>query len=93
MDLTSLIIQLISGAIGGNAAKSAKDTGLGTLGNTIAGARRRCRRPDFLRYSGLGGTGGIGPRYRHDCPGFSDGRLSGGVTALVIGYLKAKFAA
>ena len=38
MDITSLIIQLISGAVGGNAANSAKDTGLGPLGNTIAGA-------------------------------------------------------
>ena len=38
MNLTALIIQLISGAIGGQAANAAKDTGLGTLGNTIAGA-------------------------------------------------------
>ena len=39
MDLTSLIIQVISGAIGGNAAgTAAKDMSLGPLGNTIAGA-------------------------------------------------------
>jgi uncharacterized membrane protein YeaQ/YmgE (transglycosylase-associated protein family) len=38
MDLTSLIIQLIAGAIGGNAAGAAmKDKSLGTLGNSIAG--------------------------------------------------------
>lgn len=38
MDITSLIIQLIAGAIGGNAAGAAmKDKSLGTLGNTIAG--------------------------------------------------------
>ena len=39
MDVTSLIIQLISGAIGGNAAGAAsKDVSLGPLGNTIVGA-------------------------------------------------------
>jgi uncharacterized membrane protein YeaQ/YmgE (transglycosylase-associated protein family) len=38
MDTTSLIIDLISGAVGGNAAGAAMpDKSLGTLGNTIAG--------------------------------------------------------
>ena len=38
MDITSLIIQLVIGAIGGNAAgKVMPDKSLGTLGNTIAG--------------------------------------------------------
>jgi uncharacterized membrane protein YeaQ/YmgE (transglycosylase-associated protein family) len=38
MDITSLIIQLITGAIGGNAAGAVmKDKSLGTLGNSIAG--------------------------------------------------------
>lgn len=36
--MEQLIIQLISGAVGGNAAGAAmKDLSLGTLGNTIAG--------------------------------------------------------
>ena len=39
MDIISLLIQLIVGAIGGNAAgKAMPDKSLGTLGNTIAGA-------------------------------------------------------
>jgi len=38
MDTTSLIINLISGAIGGNAAGAAMpDKSLGTLGNSLAG--------------------------------------------------------
>jgi uncharacterized membrane protein YeaQ/YmgE (transglycosylase-associated protein family) len=38
MDITSLIIQLVIGAIGGNAAGAVmKNQSLGTLGNTIAG--------------------------------------------------------
>jgi len=37
--IINLIIQLIAGAIGGNAVGAAsKDVNLGTLGNTIAGA-------------------------------------------------------
>ena len=39
MDITSLLIQLIIGAVGSNAAgKAVPDKSLGTLGNTIAGA-------------------------------------------------------
>ena len=39
MDITSLLIQLIIGAVGGNAAgKAVPDKSLGTAGNTIAGA-------------------------------------------------------
>ena len=38
MDITQLIIQLVAGAIGGNAAGAVmKDKSLGTIGNTIAG--------------------------------------------------------
>ena len=38
MDWTSLITQLVIGAIGGNAAGAVlKDQSLGTLGNTISG--------------------------------------------------------
>ena len=45
MDITSLIVQLLGGAAGGNAVgKGAPNVDLGPLGNTIAGA--------------LGGVGG-----------------------------------
>jgi uncharacterized membrane protein YeaQ/YmgE (transglycosylase-associated protein family) len=38
MNIASLIIQLISGAVGGNVAGAAmKESSLGTLGNSIAG--------------------------------------------------------
>jgi uncharacterized membrane protein YeaQ/YmgE (transglycosylase-associated protein family) len=38
MDIISLIVNLISGAIGGNLAASAlKDQSLGTFGNSVAG--------------------------------------------------------
>ncbi|MBM3520354.1 MAG: hypothetical protein FJX63_06260 [Alphaproteobacteria bacterium] len=39
MDIVSLIIQIIAGAVGGNAAGAAlKQKSLGTAGNSIAGA-------------------------------------------------------
>lgn len=38
MDLTSLLVQVIGGAVGGNVAGAAmKDKSLGTVGNSIAG--------------------------------------------------------
>ena len=38
MDMTSLIVNLISGAVGGNAAGAAiPDKSLGTLGNSLGG--------------------------------------------------------
>jgi len=47
MNIVSLIIQLISGAVGGNVAGAAmKENSLGTLGNSIAG----------IIGGGLGGT-------------------------------------
>jgi uncharacterized membrane protein YeaQ/YmgE (transglycosylase-associated protein family) len=47
MNIISLIIQLISGAVGGNVAGAAmKESSLGTLGNSIAG----------IVGGGLGGT-------------------------------------
>ena len=39
MDFTSLIVQAVAGAVGGNAGGAvAKTSSLGTIGNTVAGA-------------------------------------------------------
>ena len=47
MDITSLIVEAVSGAVGGNVAGAAmKDKSLGTIGNSIAG----------IVGGGLGGT-------------------------------------
>lgn len=95
MDITSLIIQLISGALGGNAANSAKDTGLGPVGNTIAGALGGGVGGQILNaVLGLGGTAAAsGLDIGTIISAFATGGISGGLTALVIGYLKTKFAA
>jgi hypothetical protein len=96
MDITSLIIQLISGALGGNAAGSVtKDTGLGTLGNTIAGALGGGVGGQIL--NSLLGIGGAAATSGLDVgtivSAFLTGGVSGGLTALVVGFLKSKLAA
>lgn len=95
MDLTSLMIQLISGAIGGNAAGAAsKDMSLGPVGNTIAGALGGGVGGQILNsVLGLGGAAAAsGLDIGTIVQGFLTGGISGGVTALVIGAIKAKMA-
>ncbi|HWK38263.1 MAG TPA: hypothetical protein VNR88_05045 [Hyphomicrobium sp.] len=91
MDISSLVIQLISGAIGGNAAATyTKDTGLGTLGNTIAGALGGGLGGQVLHaLLGLGGTAAAsGLDLGTVVSAFATGGISGGLTALLLGYLK-----
>jgi hypothetical protein len=95
MSLTALIIQLISGAIGGNAVGSvAKDMSLGPLGNTIAGALGGGVGGQIL--SSILGLGGAAAASGLDIgslvSGFATGGVSGAVTALVAGLVKSKFA-
>jgi hypothetical protein len=96
MDVTSLIIQLISGAIGGNAAGAAsKDISLGPLGNTIVGALGGGVGGQILNtVLGLGGAAAVsGLDINTIVSGFLTGGVSGGLTALVIGFLKSRLAA
>lgn len=96
MNLTSLIIQLISGAIGGNAAGAyAKDMSLGPLGNTIAGALGGGVGGQILNsVLGLGGAAAAsGLDIGTIVSGFLTGGVSGGVVALIAGLIKSKMAA
>jgi hypothetical protein len=95
MHLTAVIIQLISGAIGGNAAGSlSRDTSLGPLGNSIAGALGGGIGGQILNaVLGLGGTAAVsGLDLGSIVSGFATGGISGGITAIIIGFLKAKMA-
>jgi hypothetical protein len=95
MNLTALIIQLIAGALGGNAAGSvSKDVNLGPLGNSIAGALGGGIGGQILTsIFGLGGAAATsGLDIGSIVSAFLTGGLSGGLTALVIGFLKAKMA-
>src|SRR5262249_59734761 len=95
MNLTALIIQLIAGALGGNAAGSvAKDVNLGPLGNSLAGAIGGGLGGQILSaILGLGGTAAAsGMDMGSIVSAFLTGGVSGGATALIVGFLKAKLA-
>jgi hypothetical protein len=70
--IVTLIIQIIAGAVGGNAAGAAmKDFNLGTVGNTIAGA--------------IGGGGG-GLVLAHLIPALASGNMDiGSIVGQVVG--------
>ncbi|WP_334146864.1 hypothetical protein [Hyphomicrobium sp.] len=93
MDLTQLLIQAASGAIGGNAAAAVtKNDSLGTLGNTIAGALGGGIVGQLLgSLLGLGGAAATsGLDVNAVVNGFATGGVGGAVTALVLGIIKLK---
>jgi hypothetical protein len=95
MNFTALIIQLIAGALGGNAAGNiSKDINLGPLGNSIAGALGGGVGGQILNaILGLNGTDATaGMDIGTIVSAFMTGGVSGGVTALIIGFLRAKLA-
>jgi len=94
MDLTALIIQAVSGAIGGNAVGAAsKKISLGPLGNTIAGAIGGGVGGQILTsLLGAGGAAAAGLDVGAIVAGFASGGVSGALTAAVIGFIKTKMA-
>jgi hypothetical protein len=93
MDIASLLIQLASGALGGNAAGAyAKDTGMSTAGNTIAGALGGGIGGQIIHaLLGVGGTAAAsGLDIGTIVSAFASGGIMGGLTALAIGFLKSK---
>src|SRR5262245_33427515 len=93
MSMTALIIQLIAGALGGHAAGNfRKDTNLGPMGNTIAGALGGGVVGQLLSaILGLSGTvAASGIDVGSIVSAAATGGIGGGLTALVVGILKAK---
>ena len=95
MDVTILLIHLISGALGGNAAAAvSKNDTLGTLGNTLAGAIGGAVGGHILTpLLGMGtavATSGldIGTLVT----AILTGGVSGGILAFVLALLKSKLA-
>lgn len=93
MDL-GLIIQLISGAIGGNlAGTQLKEKSLGTAGNSLAGLVGGGLGGQILTAVlglGAGGAGGldIGALVSQ----FAGGGVSGALLTVIVALIKAKFA-
>ena len=82
-----LIIQLVSGAVGGNIAGSLlKNSSLGTLWNSVAGILGGGLGGSLLGMIGLGTDGGM------DLSGIlgsvAGGGVGGGVVMAIIGFIK-----
>jgi hypothetical protein len=85
--MNELLIQLISGAVGGNAAGAAlKEKGLGALGNTITG---------LLGGAGIGQLlASLAPQLLESLAGQIGGAgVGGAVVTAIIGIIKSKMAA
>jgi uncharacterized membrane protein YeaQ/YmgE (transglycosylase-associated protein family) len=94
MDITSLLIEAVSGAVGGNVAGAAmKENSLGTVGNSIAG----------LVGGGLGGTilqavmgtaaTGGSLDLQSILTNVAGGGVGGAILMAIIGIIKSKMAA
>ena len=88
MNLTTLIVQLIAGALGGYAAGSfSKDMSLGTIGNSVVGALGGGVGGQILiAMLGLSGSVQI-------VSALATGGVSGGLAALLVGFLKSRISA
>jgi len=92
MDIVSLIIQLLSGAAGGNVAGALlKNFSLGTLGNSIAGIIGGGLGGQLLGPL-LGAAGGGGLDLGAIIGQIASGGVGGGVLMIIVGILKSMLA-
>jgi uncharacterized membrane protein YeaQ/YmgE (transglycosylase-associated protein family) len=93
MDITSLIISLISGAVGGNVAGAAlKDQSLGTLGNSLAGILGGGVGSVILQALGVLAAGGGVLDLGTIRGNIASGGVGGGLLMVIIGLLKGALA-
>lgn len=94
MDITTLIIQLVGGAIGGNGAGAAlKNLSLGTTGNSIVGIIGGLLGGQLLPMLGLGGgeaAGGLD--IASIVTNLVGGGVGGGVLLAIVGAVKKAMA-
>lgn len=92
MDITTIIIQLIAGAVGGNVGGALfKNLSLGTTGNSIAGIIGGPLGGAVLGALGLGGgaaAGGLGSILS----GVGGGGVGGVILMLIVGFIKKAMA-
>ena len=92
MDLLPLIIQLASGAIGGNVAGGLmKENSLGTLGNSIAGIVGGGLGGQILGMLGLAASSG-GMDIASIIGSIASGGVGGGVLMAIIGLIRKAMA-
>jgi hypothetical protein len=97
MNIISLIIEAISGAVGGNVAGAAmKENSLGTLGNSVAGIVGGGLGGTIL-HAVMGGTaaaaGGGGMDLSSILTNVAGGGVGGAILMAIVGIIKNKMAA
>jgi hypothetical protein len=98
MNITSLIIQLISGAVGGNAAGSLlKQFSLGPVGNSLLGLVGGGLGGQLIHMLGAGGAASVAGASSGMDIGSIVGNLAGGgvggaILTIVVGLIKSKLA-
>jgi hypothetical protein len=89
MDITSLLIQLASGAVGGNVAGAAlKNLSLGTVGNSVVGILGGGLGGQILGMLGMGGGGGGAMDVGSILSSVAGGGVGGAVLLAIIGFIK-----
>jgi uncharacterized membrane protein YeaQ/YmgE (transglycosylase-associated protein family) len=89
MDVTSLLIQLASGAVGGNVAGAAlKNLSLGTVGNSIVGILGGGIGGQLLGMLGMGGGEGGAMDVGSIVSSVAGGGVGGAVLLAIIGFIK-----
>jgi hypothetical protein len=98
MDITSLIVQLISGAVGGNAAGAMlKQFSLGTVGNSLVGILGGGIGGQLLALMGAGGAGAAaasasGLDIGSIVTNVLGGGVGGGVLMTIVGLIRKQLA-
>lgn len=92
MDILSIIINLVSGGVGGNiAGASLKDKSLGAIGNTIAGAIGGTAGAWILSALGVLGSLGLTDMSIGSLLGSAGtSAVSGGIITAIVGIIKNK---
>jgi hypothetical protein len=88
----TIILQLLSGAVGGNVAGSLKkDISLGTIGNSIAGILGGGLGAQLLGLLGVG-SGGTGTDLGSIIGSIAGGGVGGGILMAIVGLIKQAMA-
>ena len=89
MDTGGLIVQLIAGAVGGNAAGAAlKKLSLGTVGNSLAGILGGGLGGQLLAALGVGDGGAGGTDVESLVSSIAGGGVGGAVLMAIIGLIR-----
>jgi hypothetical protein len=90
MDIAALLIQLVSGAVGGNVAGAAlKKQSLGTVGNSIAGILGGGLGGQILAMLGAGGTAAAGGLDLGSIvSSVAGGGVGGAILMIIVGLIK-----